>query len=896
MKKENISNACKNAFSVVEILVSLIVLSALSAVFAPMITKRLNVKSVNVKLPKMVVSTDCKFLFEDCMLCNKNTCLVRQKSQNDNLCPDGSIFVSKDMTGGTEDLCVMKVNAQQMPGYEQSFYLNQVNVGTNCASGSNKCSWSGTTAGSSTANDGLSSTYSGANRPVNNYPAAQEICAYFATPTTRQKDWRLPTQAELTGIKNNISNLSVGKGYSGLQLCDASSSSGSAKCAITTTCTGATSNTCSPSSIWGQGNTYLNLSGGAASVATGNASSAYSTRCVIPYSKVNPTRIPYYECQEYRNPSPPAPVRRCYDLIKEKPYYLGKDFDSMEHFCTDTITNSSYTMYKCGFVNGTDTTWTDDEYDTYIEHNTAYLMSKNANALDDCTIEGNCSSPDLEYCYTSVSSSTISVTSCDAYDCTPEPKLTYYECFNLATPSDTVRCNEISPTNCGAGEEEGVMYYCDNTELCFDTVAHSANFYECAYTDNGVDKINDTICPTGASPYRQPYTVYKVCTRGGSCYTNTNSRWCSKYASRGWRCSGTRCTCTNDWGGRWVVNWLGGTSVYKRGGAYYCNRGGPFTRCDAPQNPGTTYFTCDRGSTQYSSCPEVNVCTGYYCGSNTTPCLQNVATVSTGGYTCSDGTRYRYCAYSACTDYCTKIRSGRAYYNRSTCTNHSSDRKSWRCSGRACWCGSWKVNWFGGTSENLRRGWYCNNTERVSLPRFRTPRHTYKRSYTCAEGSEQYACGEDTTRTYSSCSKRGSLNSQSSDPKFKCNNGTGNAHTGEVFDDCNEITFDDSDTIYRCDDGNGNMFDTISPTGNCETIEETIYQCEGRGDTYEVYDTIAKKSYQCDTVIGADVIQSVPHPLYYCGADTTIAYESYETKTGYLCGSDTTVYVKCTKK
>ena len=77
------------AFSLVELMVTLVVVAILTAAMAPVITKRLKSKEITVvqgSSGSNEVSTDCGGLFnEDCKLCNINFCLECEKT-----CEDGT--------------------------------------------------------------------------------------------------------------------------------------------------------------------------------------------------------------------------------------------------------------------------------------------------------------------------------------------------------------------------------------------------------------------------------------------------------------------------------------------------------------------------------------------------------------------------------------------------------------------------------------------------------------------------------------------------------------------------------------------------------------------------------------------------------------------------------------
>lgn len=119
--------------------------------------------------------------------------------------------------------------------------VTSVSVGTNCTG--NKCCWTGATSGSNC--DSVNGIYSGCNRTVCTWEAANAICENY---NQDGRTWRLPTSGEM----GNWSNYSKGKSYNGLMFCDISSGYSSAYCAGSTACLGANLNACNPSYVWSE--------------------------------------------------------------------------------------------------------------------------------------------------------------------------------------------------------------------------------------------------------------------------------------------------------------------------------------------------------------------------------------------------------------------------------------------------------------------------------------------------------------------------------------------------------------------------------------------------------------------------------------------------------------------
>ena len=151
----------------------------------------------------------------------------------------------------------------------------------------NECCWRGTTSSSCTASgswSGHSSNYSGCNRTVCNWNAANASCQSWAPNGTSAGDWRLPTQNEMKGWANNIQRVSIYLGSDGLQLCNlVSSYYGSVRCYTSgNLCSGAYLEYCYPHYVWSSPSGYYfylkdeSFGGPHNDYARG----AYSARCV----------------------------------------------------------------------------------------------------------------------------------------------------------------------------------------------------------------------------------------------------------------------------------------------------------------------------------------------------------------------------------------------------------------------------------------------------------------------------------------------------------------------------------------------------------------------------------------------------------------------------------------
>ena len=341
--KKNLKRFFKG-FSLVELMISLITISLISAAFAPIITKKLSSMGITVgsfggngggggggseeiNCPSNITceagyyldgtcrcqpcsDSNCTYCAHNiCSICNDGFTLINGKCENlachesgglpTKACCEsiGAMFIDKKYTG-TTDLCMMKYNA----GDDENIYkvgtidkiyhpkypkigvqINQAGVAT-CTSSGN-CCWKGkTTDGSGT------DPYNSSNRTVCQQAAATKICSNWAFPGTVQGSWRLLTTAEaqklaaaITAETSSAPVLTKYLGSDGLQLCDQDSTNyGSNKCPILTVCKGARNDYCYPyQHHLSETRQYLDLSNGVATVTQDSADGyAYSVRCV----------------------------------------------------------------------------------------------------------------------------------------------------------------------------------------------------------------------------------------------------------------------------------------------------------------------------------------------------------------------------------------------------------------------------------------------------------------------------------------------------------------------------------------------------------------------------------------------------------------------------------------
>ncbi len=345
----------KKGFSLVELLISLIVISCITAAFTPLITKKFSSGvfggggtgdlttdctdkfgdfctlctsagciDCGISCPdgeymdtKNCICLPCKDKYgEDCEKCTEKKCLTCPSGQyldsDENCqscsskfshcasctesecsaCADG--YVLTNPTSSTPcssfscsspdfiqigNLCITKKNIGDGTSLTIPSGVNVVNVNQTCNSGSsNKCCWKGATSGTNcdNANGGA---YSGCNRTVCDWNAADYICKNF---TAGGRTWRLATSSEMSNWGAN----SVGLGVNGLQLCDANSGYSSAYCIHSNSCPGSGDGWCYPYLVWsgtvnGSSTAYnYHLNSGSWYLGNNYRTDAFSVRCV----------------------------------------------------------------------------------------------------------------------------------------------------------------------------------------------------------------------------------------------------------------------------------------------------------------------------------------------------------------------------------------------------------------------------------------------------------------------------------------------------------------------------------------------------------------------------------------------------------------------------------------
>lgn len=243
---KKISYSALLAFSLVELMISLITISLISAAFAPVITKKLSNGAITVGS------------FGGGGVAETNLAPTSQKDCNS----VGSqlVYVETDEAQHT-GICVTQYNIG-----DGNFQIPTGSIDENILAGENrpdgycnnkKCCWSGQTANPNTCNS-TNGSYSGCNRTICNYEAAKNICENLSYGG--YSNWRLPNEKEAeyfekysTDLKNN-----------GLMLC-ALNITGNSICETQRVCYGGNPSStlgyvasdCHPPDIWLNNMIYL---------------------------------------------------------------------------------------------------------------------------------------------------------------------------------------------------------------------------------------------------------------------------------------------------------------------------------------------------------------------------------------------------------------------------------------------------------------------------------------------------------------------------------------------------------------------------------------------------------------------------------------------------------------
>lgn len=190
------------AFSLVELMISLIIISLIAAAFVPVVTKKLSSDSIiSGNIGK--ITTNCEEKFgENCKLCDKNRCINCEIANNDN-----QKFIH-------QDTCSIKSCSDEKYGYGANLPIPNTVTVVNykngyCYAQNQKCCWQG----DYSEKCDNKSDYNDCKRTVCNWQAAKEICEKF---NYEGKIWRLPDM-ELNVF--NFGNFTTHLKENGLQMC-----------------------------------------------------------------------------------------------------------------------------------------------------------------------------------------------------------------------------------------------------------------------------------------------------------------------------------------------------------------------------------------------------------------------------------------------------------------------------------------------------------------------------------------------------------------------------------------------------------------------------------------------------------------------------------------------------
>ena len=168
----------KTAFSLVEMLISLIIFSVIIGVFVPIISQKLLSSSIAIN----------GFLTENGII--KDNVSIRPELDSQEACDLlglNLLFLTAEQNGGKR-ACVTKANVGDTyadgPKINPTAGVTVVNAGESCGSSSDyssKCCWLGNNVGETSSSCSASgngdSTYSGCKRTVCNWNAAKSACA-----------------------------------------------------------------------------------------------------------------------------------------------------------------------------------------------------------------------------------------------------------------------------------------------------------------------------------------------------------------------------------------------------------------------------------------------------------------------------------------------------------------------------------------------------------------------------------------------------------------------------------------------------------------------------------------------------------------------------------------------
>ncbi len=220
MKNKAFSKArcCTNfcAFSLIELLITLIIISLLIGAFIPVITKKLKASDVTVGS------------FSNSNSGSNSNIIIREVTKAD--CDElGALYIPSSLNGGKKPVCATKWNMGDN-GLPLPPDVIKLSAGQTCTNLGN-CCWSGKTATSKcTAAGNADSTYSGCNRTVCHTGAAEKICSSYQPNNKLRGTWRTAKKAEIIAWADNLDKLNNNMGTNGLQLCTRDAVAGAMLC------------------------------------------------------------------------------------------------------------------------------------------------------------------------------------------------------------------------------------------------------------------------------------------------------------------------------------------------------------------------------------------------------------------------------------------------------------------------------------------------------------------------------------------------------------------------------------------------------------------------------------------------------------------------------------------
>ena len=282
------NNIKRLAFSLVELMISLITISLITAALAPVITKKLSAGTITVGS------------FGGGSATSTYTGEPRSQADCDKI-STSLMFISSADSGNPKNLCVTRYNIGDHADLQ--IPTSAVPAGNifSAGSGDSKCKadyttpccWTGNTAGGTC--DSANGSYSGCNRTVCNWQAASNICAQLNV--NGQSGFRLPTKDELGNLNPDkfSKSTSAYAGDNGLMFCDHYAGYNSARCSRTEVCPGSCSGNCNPYDVWsgmldGSSSAFDRLlNSGSWRSDSSSRTGPLSTRCVIDNITISET-------------------------------------------------------------------------------------------------------------------------------------------------------------------------------------------------------------------------------------------------------------------------------------------------------------------------------------------------------------------------------------------------------------------------------------------------------------------------------------------------------------------------------------------------------------------------------------------------------------------------------